>query len=165
MPQVLQSRYIAVLIGLAFVFLDQWVKLLALAGLQAQSFTFGNSLAWLDVALSLNPGAFLSLGANLAPGLKQLIFVLAVGVVCCWAIGWALSRWTRTPAKAAAAYFIALGGLSNLIDRVVREGHVVDYLVINLGPLHTGVFNIADIAIMVGAAVLALDGLKKPVKA
>jgi signal peptidase II len=38
---------------------------------------------------------------------------------------------------------------------------VVDYLVLNLGPLHTGVFNIADIAIMVGAGVLLLAEFRK----
>lgn len=162
MSQILQSRYFALVLGLAFIALDQWVKLLALATLPTQSFIFGNHLAWLDIALSLNPGAFLSLGAALAPGLKQLIFIVAVGVACCWAICWALSRWKTAPTKAAAAYFIALGGASNLIDRLFRDGHVVDYLVLNLGPLHTGVFNIADIAIMAGAAVLALNGLQKP---
>jgi signal peptidase II len=47
-----------------------------------------------------------------------------------------------------------LGGASNLIDRVFREGHVVDYMVLNLGSVHTGVFNIADVAIMVGAGML-----------
>jgi len=155
MPQLSQSRLVAVLIGVAFVIFDQWIKLLALVALKAQSYSFGNSVAWMDVSLSLNPGAFLSLGANLAPGLKQLIFVVAVGVVCCWAIGWALSRWTRTPLKAVSVYFIALGGVSN----------VVDYLVLNLGSLHTGVFNLADIAIMAGAVVLAVDGLTKPSKA
>lgn len=80
----------------------------------------------------------------------------------CWAIGWALSRWISSPGKALAVYCIALGGASNLIDRVYRDGHVVDYLVLNLGPLHTGVFNIADIAIMVGAAVLLLAEWRKP---
>ena len=45
---------------------------------------------------------------------------------------------------------IALGGAGNLIDRVFRDGHVVDYLVVNVGPLHTGVFNLADIAITLG---------------
>lgn len=55
-----------------------------------------------------------------------------------------------------------MGGIANLIDRVTRDGHVVDYLVLNLGPLHTGVFNLADIAIMAGAGVLLWTGLKKP---
>jgi signal peptidase II len=158
---MLSSRTLTLMLGVAFILLDQWVKLIALVALKSHSYAFGNQHLWLDVALSLNPGAFLSLGASLSPGLKQLIFVVAVGVVCVWAIVWALRHWQATPLKAGSAYFIAMGGLSNLIDRVSRDGHVVDYLVLNVGPLHTGVFNLADIAIMAGAGVLLWTGMKK----
>jgi signal peptidase II len=165
MESVMRSRLFALLIGLGFIAFDQWVKLQALVQLQTDTFRLGSSYAWLDIALSLNPGAFLSLGAGLSPAVKQLIFIVGVGGVVCWAIWWALSRWASTPGKAAAVYFIALGGASNLIDRVFREGHVVDYLILNLGPVHTGVFNIADIAIMVGAGVLLVEELRKSRKA
>lgn len=50
---------------------------------------------------------------------------------------------------------------SNLIDRAFRDGHVVDCLILNLGALHTGVFNLADIAIMTGAGALLLTELRK----
>ena len=161
MQVVLKSRLFAVLIGVLFILFDQWVKVQALVKLSAESFRFGGDTAWLDVALSLNPGAFLSLGAGLDPQVKQLIFIVGVGAVVVWATWWSLVRWVTTPLKAAAMYFIALGGASNLIDRVFRHVHVVDYLVLNLGPLHTGVFNIADIAIMVGAGVLLLAEIRK----
>ena len=160
MEAVMRSRLFAVLIGLGFIAVEQWVKVQALVSLQSDSFRIGGSFAWLDIALSLNPGAFLSLGAGLAPGVKQIIFIVGVAVVVVWATGWALARWATVPVRAAAVYLIALGGASNLIDRVFREGHVVDYLILNLGPLHTGVFNIADIAIMAGAGVLLLDELR-----
>ncbi|MDX9663728.1 signal peptidase II [Pseudomonas sp. P5_152] len=162
MERVTTSRWFAVLLGLVFIAFDQWIKVLALLSLAAQSFKIGGSFAWLDIALSLNPGAFLSLGAGLAPAVKQLIFIVGVGAVVCWAICWALSRWASSPGKALAVYCIALGGASNLIDRVLRDGHVVDYLVLNLGSLHTGVFNLADIAIMAGAAALLVAELRKP---
>ena len=55
--------------------------------------------------------------------------------------------------------------IANLIDRVFRDGHVVDYMVLNVGPAHTGVFNIADIAITVGALYLLIDLFVKPRKA
>lgn len=161
---MLSSRTLVLILGVAFIILDQWVKLIALVALNNHSYVFGNESIWLDLALSLNPGAFLSLGAGLAPGLKQLIFVVAVGIACCWAIAWAYKHWQTAPVKASAAWFIAMGGLSNLIDRVFRDGHVVDYLVLNVGSLHTGVFNLADIAIMAGAAVLVVDGLTRPAK-
>ncbi|EIK93922.1 prolipoprotein signal peptidase (Signal peptidase II.) [Pseudomonas sp. M47T1] len=90
------------------------------------------------------------------PLVKQLIFILAVAVVV-WAGYWALRHWAALPHKAFALYAIALGDVGNLIDRVFRDGHVVGYLIVNVGALHTGVFNIADIAITAGAMVLAWD--------
>ncbi|MDR2306960.1 MAG: signal peptidase II [Paucimonas sp.] len=161
---MLSSRTLTLILGVAFIILDQWVKLIALVALKDHSYVLGSQPLWLDISLSLNPGAFLSLGAGLAPVLKLLVFVLAVGLVCCWASIWAFKQWQHAPVKACAAWFIAVGGLSNLIDRVSRDGHVVDYLVLNLGPLHTGVFNLADIAIMAGAAVLLVDALTRPGK-
>ena len=162
MQHLLKSRFFALCLGLGFIVLDQWVKILALLHLDANSFKWGSSNAGIDLGLSLNPGAFLSLGAGLSPDVKQLVFIVGVGVVVIWAAGWALARWKRALGKAAAVYLIALGGGSDLIDRALRGGHVVDYLVLNLGHLHTGVFNIADMAIMGGAAVLVLEGFRKP---
>ncbi|KOP52213.1 peptidase A8 [Pseudomonas coronafaciens pv. porri] len=161
MELMMRSRFFALLIGLGFIALDQGVKLQALGALKSGSFRFGGSFLWLDIALSLNPGAFLSLGAGLAPGLKQVIFIVGVAAVVCWATWWALARWTSSPRRSAAVYLLALGGASNLLDRVFREGHVVDYLVLNLGAMHTGVFNIADVAIMVGAGMLLWIELRK----
>jgi signal peptidase II len=50
--------------------------------------------------------------------------------------------------------FVA-GGASNLIDRIL-QGRVVDFLNVGVGTLRTGVFNVADVAIMAGAALVAL---------
>ena len=47
------------------------------------------------------------------------------------------------------------GGASNWIDRVLR-GSVVDFLNLGIGPLRTGVFNMADVAIMLGAGLFVL---------
>jgi lipoprotein signal peptidase len=50
---------------------------------------------------------------------------------------------------------VLAGGASNWVDRLVR-GSVVDLLNIGVGSLRTGIFNVADIAIMLGVAVLLL---------
>ncbi|MCK7471140.1 MAG: signal peptidase II [Desulfomicrobium escambiense] len=59
-----------------------------------------------------------------------------------------------------ALSLIVGGGLSNLIDRIAYGGNVVDFLNIGLGSLRTGIFNIADVAIMVGAITLIASSLK-----
>ncbi len=51
------------------------------------------------------------------------------------------------------------GGLSNLFDRL-PDGRVTDYVVLSAGPLRTGVFNLADAAILAGAFVWLWDALR-----
>ena len=54
-----------------------------------------------------------------------------------------------------ALTLVLAGGLGNLFDRL-KAGFVVDFLVIDLGPVQTGVFNVADVAITGGVALLLL---------
>ena len=42
------------------------------------------------------------------------------------------------------------GGLSNLVDRIINQGAVIDFMNIGVGSLRTGIFNLADVAIFVG---------------
>lgn len=55
---------------------------------------------------------------------------------------------------------VLAGGASNWVDRVVR-GSVVDFINVGLGPVRTGIFNVADIAIILGVAILIL-GERRP---
>jgi signal peptidase II len=57
------------------------------------------------------------------------------------------------------ALFVA-GGISNWIDRATN-GSVVDFLNIGVGWLRTGVFNVADVAIMLGAGIFVLAELRR----
>lgn len=49
---------------------------------------------------------------------------------------------------------ILAGGIGNLIDRVVFNGVVTDFLNIGIGSLRTGIFNIADVVIMLGVGLV-----------
>ncbi len=51
------------------------------------------------------------------------------------------------------------GALGNVIDRVAL-GYVVDFLDFHIGEYHWPAFNIADIAIVVGAGLLILDSFR-----
>ncbi len=53
------------------------------------------------------------------------------------------------------------GALGNLIDRM-WHGYVVDFLDFYWGSSHFPAFNVADIAISVGAFMLALDVIRNP---
>ncbi|HEX7153786.1 MAG TPA: signal peptidase II [Thermoanaerobaculia bacterium] len=158
------ALYLAIVV--ATVALDLWTKQLAIALIQRPSEHFGGILTLL---LTENTGAFLGLGANLSPQLRTLLFTVAVGAVL---IGVAFALFTNRferNADSIAASFILGGGLANLYERIVNEGGVTDFLYLELGPLHTGVFNIADVAITFGVIWLFISALipekKRPVEA
>ncbi len=104
----------------------------------------------LTLVLTQNSGAFLSLGASLPPGARTLIFSLIVAIGL-GAAAWALFRGKlEHPGEAAALALVIGGGAGNLVDRLVFHGRVTDFLYLAAGPLHTGVFNVADVAITSG---------------
>jgi signal peptidase II len=102
-----------------------------------------------------NPGAFLSLGAGLHPDVRFWIFTIFVALLLS-GLAWFVLRHIQ---KAPIAFVIAValvvgGGLGNLIDRLVHNGHVIDFMQIGFSPLRTGVFNVADMAIMAGTGLI-----------
>lgn len=67
---------------------------------------------------------------------------------------WALRSRRRSSAHILGAALISGGGFSNLMDRVTQGGNVTDFLNIGVGPLRTGIFNCADVALMLELAIL-----------
>jgi signal peptidase II len=99
-----------------------------------------------------NRGGFLGLGSDLPEPARTGLFVLGTGLLLVGVLAVALRYGAPGPAFAGLALLWA-GGASNLFDRVAR-GSVVDFLNVGVGPLRTGIFNVADVAIMVGCALL-----------
>ena len=106
--------------------------------------------------LADNPGAFLGLGSSLPEPARLALFGAGVGAVLLAGLAYLLLAHTAPRAFLLAGSLLVAGGLSNLLDRLFRAGHVTDFLVLRVGPLHTGVFNVADVAILTGAALLLL---------
>ena len=101
-----------------------------------------------------NEGGFLSLGADLPHAVRTALFNFGSGLMLLVLLGAAVRfRWRGT--LLIGAGLIVAGGASNLVDRVMR-GSVVDFINVGVGPLRTGIFNLADVAITLGGAVLLL---------
>src|SRR3954470_6315628 len=142
---------------------DQATKVLAQSSLRttpSQSF-LGDTFR---LTYAENPGAFLSLGAALPDATRFWVLNVGVAVVLAALLFHALVGQKVDRSQAAAYALVVGGGLGNWIDRVIRGGTVVDFMNLGVGPVRTGVFNVADVAIMAGAAVLLLGGTfkKKP---
>ena len=106
-----------------------------------------------------NSGGFLSVGAALPPGARTVIFTVGTGMLLLALTVIAIRGGLNGSPALGLALFIA-GGASNWIDRVVR-GSVVDFVNVGIGSVRTGVFNVADVAIMIGAVVFALGQFRK----
>jgi len=111
----------------------------------------------LRLQYSANTGGFLSLGADLPPAVRTSIFTVATGVVLVVLfVGLVRSRWSFW--RSLGITLFVAGGISNWIDRAFR-GSVVDFLNVGVGWLRTGIFNFADVAIMLGIAIFIVTEL------
>ncbi|MBU0726696.1 MAG: signal peptidase II [Alphaproteobacteria bacterium] len=81
-----------------------------------------------------------------------LLIALALGV-CCWLV--AIMLRTDSLVEAAGCGLIVGGALGNIIDRL-RHGAVTDFLDFYVGSWHWPAFNLADVFIFCGVAVLFL---------
>ncbi len=101
-----------------------------------------------------NTGAFLSLGSDWSPAMQTAVFTIATGLVLVGMVAAAIRFRLTGPARVGLALYVA-GGASNLVDRVVR-GSVIDFMNVGIGWLRTGIFNVADVAILLGVAIFVL---------
>jgi signal peptidase II len=108
-----------------------------------------------------NPGAFLSLGAGLSPRWRFLLGVVFSGVALAGLAVFAARSAQLSTAQRLGLGLVVAGGLGNLIDRLANDGRVVDFVSVGLGPLRTGIFNVADMAITAGVLVTIVAGLKR----
>ncbi|PPD31442.1 MAG: hypothetical protein CTY19_14280 [Methylomonas sp.] len=61
---------------------------------------------------------------------------------------------SASPTSILAYVLLLAGGLGNLINRLIYGGYVVDFINIGIGPIRTGVFNVADVVVIAGALML-----------
>jgi signal peptidase II len=105
-----------------------------------------------------NTGAFLGLGGDWPRAVRTAVFGVGSGLllIALAVVAWR-ERWSRQ-ALLGVALFVA-GGASNLFDRITY-GMVIDFMNVGIGSLRTGIFNVADMAIMLGAGILVLEGYR-----
>ena len=119
--------------------------------LVASSMTLGEtllSLGLFDITYVRNEGAAFSL----LSGRMSLLSIISVAF-CIAAIIWWLKKKPTHPMLCTAVTLLFAGALGNAIDRIAR-GYVVDFIRTTF--IDFPIFNIADIAITVGACLLIL---------
>lgn len=156
MTMKLPRAVIVLLITISCLTVDQGTKFIAKAYLGPGALiSFAGDTFRLQYAE--NSGAFLSLGASLPDPWRNLVFTVLVGVFLFGLLGYVLFSNSLAGVAVNCLSFVFAGGISNLIDRIAYDGRVVDFLNVGIGPLRTGIFNVADMAITFGALILAVD--------
>lgn len=146
----------AVLILSSVILLDQLVKFFARIYLVHHTpiFVWGDSIR---IEYLENSGAFLSLGSQLSDPLRFWILGIAVGIFLLGSVAYLFTHPHLGRVQTLCLALVSGGGLSNLLDRLfTTEGKVEDFISMGIGTLRTGVFNVADVAILCG--VLGLIG-------
>ena len=139
------------MIFLPLIGCDRYTKEQAVISLKGQEpISFFNG--FFTLTYHENTGGMLSLGANLPDNLRFLIFTFLVSLVLVGGLIYILLK-PMEKLSFAAGLLILSGGFGNLYDRALNEGRVVDFILLQVGTLRTGVFNVADVAIMAGLFV------------
>ena len=107
--------------------------------------------------LRYNEGAFLSLGASLPKPWREAVLRGGVACVLLGLLAYAVFFAPSHPLLLAGASFVFAGGTSNLLDRFLYDGRVVDFVSVGVGALRTGVFNVADATITAGVVLMLLS--------
>lgn len=113
--------------------------------------------------LVYNKGGFLSLGASLPAHWRKGLFIIGAGSLLMAALAYAVLSKPRSFPAVLAASLVSAGGAGNLYDRIAYGGVVVDFLNIGIGPVRTGIFNVADVAIFIGLLILISAALRREI--
>lgn len=112
--------------------------------------------SFFNIVRAHNTGAAFSFLAS-HDGWQRWLFV-GIGVGATVLIVWQLRRHPGHKLFCLALASILGGAIGNVLDRLIH-GYVVDFLDFHWGGRHFPAFNVADISICVGAALLILDEL------
>lgn len=151
------TRYTLLIVCLLFcVGCDQYTKQIAVEKLKYEPpVTYFNNTLRMEYAE--NTGAFLSVGSRLSKPIRFSLLVVANAAFLIIVSGMLIFRWQMPLIQFIALSLLLAGGIGNLIDRVFLNGVVIDFLNIGIGPLRTGIFNVADMAITGGAFLMLLS--------
>jgi signal peptidase II len=102
-----------------------------------------------------NKGAFLSLGNSLPKMVRFIFLSLLPLAILGFGIGYLFTKKNLSRSMLLGFAFVIGGGIGNLYDRLVH-GSVTDFMHIDFVIFQTGIFNMADVSIMTGMAIVLI---------
>jgi len=134
-----------ILIIAIIVSLDQFVKFLVVKNVPLEgSITVINKFFY--IYHIGNTGAAWSILSG-----QRVLFII-ITCISCVVIGYILVK-SKTKVLKLSLSFIFAGAVGNLIDRILK-GSVTDYLRFDFGSYTFPIFNVADMSVVIGSAIL-----------
>lgn len=147
------------LLSLAVLLLDQATKWWAMTAIP-DDVAIAVVEGWWNWRRSYNPGAAFGLLGGAGGWQRPVLAALALGVSAY--LVYSLYRLPRRAWRLAVPYALVIGGaLGNAADRLSR-GQVVDFIQWYWRDFFLPTFNVADMAIVIGAVAIAANGLMQP---
>ena len=108
-----------------------------------------------------NEGAFLGMGSELNEPLRVVLLLILPIIVLGFVLRYIIKDKTLDKWSLFAFSAIIGGGIANVFDRIAL-GSVTDFLFIKLTDvLRTGIFNVADMFVTTGMAILIVVNFRK----
>ena len=101
-------------------------------------------------------GAFLSAGASLAKPMRIALLAILPIVALFFGLWYIFNKQELTKSMLCGLTFMIGGGIGNLYDRIAY-GSVTDFLHVDFVLFETGIFNLADVSIMIGMAIILVS--------
>ncbi|MEL6669473.1 MAG: signal peptidase II [Bacteroidota bacterium] len=163
--QIMKRRlpWVIGIIGI-MVALDQLTKVWAVNNMQRLMDPIEYLGGLFNLTYVENRGAFLSLGNDLAPGLRMVLLNVLPALLLIGMLAYILRNRSLDRLQVIGLSSIVGGGLSNIVDRIA-QGYVVDFMHMKGFGLQTGIFNVADLAIVFGMILILPSMIKGEKKA
>ncbi len=153
----MKSRIVLILpLIVICIIVDQITKFIAQEFLMNQNI---HTFAWdmLRLQYAENSGAFLGMGSSLGADTRFYVLIVMPLLMLLALMVYLIRSNKLSRLEVVSLALICGGGISNLLDRIYRNGVVVDFMNMGVAGLRTGIFNFADMYIMAGVFLMFFE--------
>ncbi|HVX49396.1 MAG TPA: signal peptidase II [Chitinophagaceae bacterium] len=110
-----------------------------------------------------NTGAFLSFGSDWSPTVSFWVFGVVPLLLLVGFFIYCVKNASRLPFGRLMPFaLIFAGGTGNIIDRLLYDRHVTDFMNVGIGEsFRSGIFNVADMCVTAAVIILVFQSFKK----
>jgi signal peptidase II len=112
-----------------------------------------------------NTGAAMNLGDDLSKPMSFWLLSIGPLMILSLLFIYTIKRSKELSLSKMISFALVFsGGMGNIIDRLMYDRHVTDFMNIGINNIRTGIFNVADVCVTTGVILLAVFYYKERTK-